>query len=78
MSFLRSTSRSSVNHVFIVLINNFFVSCGRKIPCSFLSAIRVFPFFEPAKGLKILRYLIIDFRITGEKNIVLPIKNHVI
>ena len=65
-----------MNHVFIVLINIFLYLVVAKFP-----ALLKFPrisFFDTAKGLKVTRYLIIDFRITGAKNIVLPIKNHVI
>ena len=46
LCFLRLASRSSVNHIFIVLNKHFFVSCGRKIPRSFLLAIRTFPFMS--------------------------------
>ena len=70
LSFRRSTSRSPENHISIVLNKHFLYLVVVKFPRSFLLAIRAFFTFEPAKGLKISRYLIIDFRITGAKNIV--------
>ena len=46
LSFLRSTSRSFENHVFIVLKKHFLYLVVVKFPRSFLLAIRTFPMFS--------------------------------
>ena len=65
LSFLRLTSRSSVNHVFVVLTKHILYLVVAKFS-TLLSSPFAVSFYQP-KGLKISRYFIINFRITEAK-----------